>query len=81
MTAPLPACSTFSGDATVCQGLKGSDGLCEGTETGTKCSAKDCKNAPGDTSTNDDCAAYQIGCITNGKGCLKTLTACASYST
>ncbi|KAM3128877.1 hypothetical protein pb186bvf_019012 [Paramecium bursaria] len=75
----LHQCSYYIGDKYQCQGYIGSDGLCEGSIGGQNCRVKVCENASKFLNTDQQCSAYQNGCITNGLGCLKQLQSCQSY--
>ncbi|CAK89346.1 unnamed protein product (macronuclear) [Paramecium tetraurelia] len=82
VNSPRPSCTTYTGDDAACQSYIGSDGNCELATGTTNCKAKECANAPTSLSTDDDCKAYQKGCITTGKGCVQATTKplCSSYS-
>ncbi|CAK61922.1 unnamed protein product (macronuclear) [Paramecium tetraurelia] len=67
VNAPRPACATYTGDDAACQSFIGSDGNCELATGTTNCKAKECANAPTSLASDDDCKAYQRGCITTGK--------------
>lgn len=71
----------FVGDATKCPKYKTADGPCvfDVTVTPNKCAVKTCKHAPISTTTDDACKAFKEGCITNGRGCVTALAACATY--
>ncbi|CAD8044190.1 unnamed protein product [Paramecium primaurelia] len=80
-TSEKKACSTFSGTTTTCSKWIGSDGKCEGTDptTDKPCSARVCVNAKGDNyMTNENCKAYQFGCLSNGSGCVQSDTCLAT---
>ncbi|CAD8194464.1 unnamed protein product [Paramecium octaurelia] len=74
VNAPRPACATYTGDDATCQPYIGSDGNCELAAGTTNCKAKECANAPVSLASDDDCKAYQKGCITTGKGCVLAKT-------
>ncbi|CAD8113555.1 unnamed protein product [Paramecium primaurelia] len=82
VNSPRPACATYTGDDAACQSFIGSDGNCELAAGTTNCKAKECANAPLSLATDDDCKAYQKGCITTGKGCVLATTKplCSTYS-
>nr|CAA59447.1 alpha-51D-immobilization antigen [Paramecium tetraurelia] len=82
VNAPRPACATYTGDDAACQSFIGSDGNCELATGTTNCKAKECANAPTSLASDDDCKAYQRGCITTGKGCVLATTKplCSTYS-
>ncbi|CAD8175771.1 unnamed protein product [Paramecium pentaurelia] len=82
VNTPRPACATYTGDDVACQSFIGSDGNCELATGTTNCKAKECFNAPTSLSSDDDCKAYQKGCITTGKGCVLATTKplCSTYS-
>ncbi|CAD8148182.1 unnamed protein product [Paramecium pentaurelia] len=82
VNTPRPACATYTGDDVACQSFIGSDGNCELATGTTNCKAKECVNAPTSLSSDDDCKAYQKGCITTGKGCVLATTKplCSTYS-
>ncbi|CAD8211577.1 unnamed protein product [Paramecium octaurelia] len=82
VNAPRPACATYTGDDAACQSFIGSDGNCELATGTTNCKAKECANAPTSLASDDDCKAYQKGCITTGKGCVLATTKplCSTYS-
>jgi len=48
--------------------------------TGQICREKLCTDAPSTTLTIEACDAFLSGCVTNGAGCLSSLTPCASYT-
>ncbi|CAK77691.1 unnamed protein product, partial (macronuclear) [Paramecium tetraurelia] len=82
VNAPRTACASYTGDDAAYQSYIGSDGnykLATGT---TNCKAKECANAPTSLASDDDCKAYQKGCITTGKGCVLATTKplCSTYS-
>ncbi|CAK67224.1 unnamed protein product (macronuclear) [Paramecium tetraurelia] len=76
VNAPRPAYDA------ACQSFIGSDGNCELATGTTNCKAKECANAPTSLASDDDCKAYQKGCITTGKGCVLATTKplCSTYS-
>lgn len=76
----MPLCASYSGDNITCVGYKGSDGICEGDFGVSNCRSKICTNAPTLNVTDTLCDAYRIGCVTTGKGCVATKSACSSYS-
>ncbi|CAD8156844.1 unnamed protein product [Paramecium pentaurelia] len=77
----LQLCSTYSGDIESCEGLKGSDGFCKGVEGKDKCVVKVCTDADTTNTTDAACAKYQVGCVTNGYGCVKSpLGACSTLT-
>lgn len=79
-TKILTECASYVGNDKNCSGLIGIDGYCEGTEEGLKCNSKNCNGAPITFVTDKDCNAYQIGCITNRKGCsTNSLAPCVTY--
>ncbi|CAD8212117.1 unnamed protein product [Paramecium pentaurelia] len=80
--SPRPACATYTGDDADCQSFIGSDGYCELATGKTNCKAKECQNASSSFTTDDNCKAYQRGCISTGKGCVfaKTKPLCKYYS-
>ncbi|CAD8113351.1 unnamed protein product [Paramecium primaurelia] len=82
VNSPRPACATYTGDDAACQSFIGQDGNCELAAGTTNCKAKECANAPLSLATDDDCKAYQKGCITTGKGCVLATTKplCSTYS-
>ncbi|CAD8047285.1 unnamed protein product [Paramecium sonneborni] len=80
-TSEKKACSTFTGTITTCSKWIGSDGRCEGIDATTDkpCQARICVNAKGDNyDSNDNCKAYQFGCLSNGSGCVQTETCLAT---
>ncbi|CAD8071729.1 unnamed protein product [Paramecium sonneborni] len=77
----LGLCSTYSGDIESCEGLKGSDGYCKGVEGKDKCTVKVCTDAEVTITTDAACGKYQIGCVTNGYGCVKSpLGSCSTQT-
>ncbi|CAD8149529.1 unnamed protein product [Paramecium octaurelia] len=61
-----------------CNQMIGSDGYCARTATG--CGARQCQSAPSDYNSDEQCARYQFGCVTTGKGCwMNPLPTCDSY--
>ncbi|CAK62361.1 unnamed protein product (macronuclear) [Paramecium tetraurelia] len=77
----LGLCSTYSGDVESCEGLKGSDGYCKGVDGKDKCVVKVCTDAETTLNSDTACAKYQIGCVTNGYGCVKSpLGSCSTQT-
>ena len=60
----------------------GSDGGCiANTASGsTACRPIACTDAPIATSTIAACGLFLTGCVTTGKGCVATLSACNTYA-
>ncbi|CAD8081428.1 unnamed protein product [Paramecium sonneborni] len=78
--SPLPQCSTYRGNQNTCSKYIGSDGYCE-LGIDDICQSKKCENAPIKYNNDLDCQKYQVGCITNGKGCIfaKIRPLCQTY--
>ncbi|CAD8176717.1 unnamed protein product [Paramecium octaurelia] len=76
---PLSSCSTYTGDATVCQQMIGSEGRCDG-DVSNKCQERKCENANKTNNTDELCQQYLSTCITNGRGCVIQLKLCNTYT-
>ena len=73
----LGDCTSYT-DLTSCDSLIGSDGKCtkDSDAQVTTCIARTCANATGTTTTDEGCAAYLTGCVTNNVKCVDSLEMC-----
>ncbi|CAD8055987.1 unnamed protein product [Paramecium sonneborni] len=78
---PLPSCSIYTGTEEYCNLVIGNDGNCELARDTKNCKARECSKASNTISTDEECRAYQNGCLTTGKGCYKGTTKplCSKY--
>ena len=74
-------CSSYTIDMG-CTGMIGSDGDCfaNTASDSTICRLIECTDAPITISTIAACGLFLNGCVTTGKGCVTTLSACSSYA-
>ncbi|CAD8161687.1 unnamed protein product [Paramecium pentaurelia] len=81
----LQPCSSYKGNIKLCFAYKGSDGYCKGDEkdkdSHQQCMVRVCNEAPTNLYTDEECNAYQIGCVTTGFGCINKIDrkSCTSY--
>ncbi|CAD8160881.1 unnamed protein product [Paramecium octaurelia] len=76
---PLNSCSTYTGEAFVCQQMIGSEGRCDGGVS-NQCQERKCENASTIYNTDELCQYYLSSCITNGRGCVTQLKLCNTYT-
>ncbi|KAM3133681.1 hypothetical protein pb186bvf_014227 [Paramecium bursaria] len=77
----LNQCIQYQGSFEECSGYIGLEGYCKGsTNSYGACIPIQCQDASKTMQTDEQCEQYQKGCITNGYGCVSSLSQCSFYS-